>query len=102
MPLRLANDEYRAAIARRLVRPRQEQMSVMSKHHLGFLPSRGAEADAVLEKNRGLDVGANVTRASMDGPGLAAVDHAQLERDIAAIERATAALRRGDPALETW
>lgn len=74
----------------------------MSKHHLGFLPSRSAEVDAVLEKNRGLDIGQDITEASLDGPSLAAADRAQLERDIAAIERATAALRRADPALETW
>ena len=74
----------------------------MSKHHLGFLPSRNAEVDAVLEKNRGLDGEQAATEASLDGPGMAAADRVQLERDIAAIERAAAALRRAEPALETW
>jgi hypothetical protein len=80
----------------------RNKVCVMSKHHLGFLPSRGAEADAVLERGRGPDLGEDVAQATMDGPTLAAADRAQLERDIAAIERATAALRRGDPALESW
>jgi hypothetical protein len=33
---------------------------------------------------------------------LAAADREHLEREIAAIERAAAALRRADPELETW
>ena len=33
---------------------------------------------------------------------IAAADGDQLERDIAAIERATAALRRAEPALQSW
>jgi hypothetical protein len=33
---------------------------------------------------------------------LAAANQDQFERDIAAIERATAALRRAEPALESW
>jgi hypothetical protein len=32
----------------------------------------------------------------------AAADHEQLARDIAAIERASAALRKGAPELQTW
>jgi hypothetical protein len=74
----------------------------MSKHHLGFLPSGGAETDAVLVKDGEFNLAPEVPQASMDGPNLAAADRAQLERDIAAIERATAALRRADPALESW
>jgi hypothetical protein len=40
---------------------------------------------------------------SIDASGLfAAADRDQLEREIAAIERASAALRKADPELETW
>ena len=35
-------------------------------------------------------------------PASEAADRAQLDRDIAAIEKASAALRRADPAMETW
>jgi len=38
-----------------------------------------------------------------DNPGwIAAADNAQFERDVAAIEQATATLRRGEPALQSW
>jgi len=41
--------------------------------------------------------------ADADDSGLlAAVDREHLEREIAAIERASAALRRAEPELESW
>jgi hypothetical protein len=41
--------------------------------------------------------------ADPDDSGLlAAVDREHLEREIAAIERASAALRRAEPELESW
>ena len=60
------------------------------------------------------DVGAAAPRevsARLRAPGavdpddsglLAAADHEHLEREIAAIERASAALRRAEPELESW
>ena len=45
----------------------------------------------------------NVGAAAADDAGaLLPSDRDQLARDIAEIERATAALRRGEPALESW
>lgn len=75
----------------------------MSKHHLGFIPPRGADdLTAVQEKNHAIDAAPDVAQTGIDESGLADADRAQLERDIAAIERASAALRRGEPALESW
>jgi hypothetical protein len=75
----------------------------MSKYHLGFLPSDGAEAPATLADIPESDAGQATTQPSADASSVvSAADHAQLARDIAAIERASAALRRAEPALESW
>jgi hypothetical protein len=72
----------------------------MPNSDLGLLSSDGADG-------AGLDgLRANAARRTHaladDRDLLAAADHDQLERDIIAIERATAALRRAEPALESW
>ncbi len=76
----------------------------MPKRYLGFLSSEGADRDAVLDDYRGFDaVRRDVTHASADDSGsLAATDLDQLKRDIAEIERASAALRKAEPKLESW
>jgi hypothetical protein len=85
----------------------------MSEHHLGFLPSNGAAAHTVLEDIRGVDAAQVATQPVLDTPSptrpatdassvIATADRGQLERDIAAIEKASAALRRADPAMESW
>jgi hypothetical protein len=75
----------------------------MSKHHLGFLSSDGAETHTALDDILEPEAGPVVTQPSVDASSLvAAADRAQLDRDIAAIERASAALRRAEPALESW
>ena len=56
----------------------------------------GAVVDQVLEADHGREV-------KVDDSGLlAAKDSDQLEREIAAIERASDALRRADPELQSW
>jgi len=75
----------------------------MSEQHLGFLPPKAATAQAVLETIAADDTAKVVAEPVVDAPTLvAAADRAQLDRDIAAIEKASAALRRADPAMETW
>jgi hypothetical protein len=75
----------------------------MSKYHFGVLPSDGAEAPAVLAEIPESEAGQATTQPSADASSVVSVaDHAQLARDIAAIERASAALRRAEPALESW
>lgn len=72
---------------------------------LGFLSSVGAQGNAVLEQIPNLDTAQrDNARASAEvESGLpAAADHLELARDIAAIERATALLRRAEPALQSW
>ncbi|MDE2284474.1 MAG: hypothetical protein KGK33_07660 [Hyphomicrobiales bacterium] len=77
----------------------------MSEQHLGFLPPKAAAANAVLEAVGADDTAKIVTQPvieTADADAVAAADRAQLDRDIAAIEKASAALRRADPAMETW
>jgi hypothetical protein len=72
---------------------------------LGFLSSDRAQGGAILDQIRNIDGGPrDNTRASVDveSSSVAAADRDQLARDIAAIERASAALRRAEPALESW
>jgi hypothetical protein len=71
---------------------------------LGFLSSNGAQGAAVLDQIRNLDdARLDTARANADDFRLlSAADREQLERDIAAIEQATAALRRAEPALQSW
>ncbi|HUZ30958.1 MAG TPA: hypothetical protein VMV19_02445 [Xanthobacteraceae bacterium] len=77
----------------------------MSEQHLGFLPPKAETAHAVLEAIGADDTAKVVTQPVIDATDTnneAAVDRAQLNRDIAAIEKASATLRRADPAMETW
>ena len=61
-----------------------------------------AAADAALRDAAALDWRA-ANAAEVDDSGLlAAADREHLEREIAAIERASAALRRAEPELESW
>ncbi len=72
---------------------------------LGFLSSDGAQGNAILEQIRNLDTAQwDNTRTSVDDKpdSDAAANRKQLARDIAAIERATALLRRVEPALQSW
>ena len=75
----------------------------MSKQRAGFLASDGAAGDFVADEAHGLAVRHDAAQAIADDSGLlAAADRDHLEREIAAIERASAALRRAEPGLESW
>jgi hypothetical protein len=76
----------------------QEKVRSMSQDQLGFL------SQAVTATKSAAD-GKLDTRppAPADTIGsLTTADREQLEREIAAIERASAALRRAEPQLESW
>jgi hypothetical protein len=78
-------------------------MRVMSNGHLGYLPSGRPESEALLEDTRNFVYRRELALADAGDSGLlSAADRDQLESEIAAIERASAALRRADPKLETW
>ncbi len=76
----------------------------MSKHYLDSLPSGDADGDAALIEFREFETARrNVpSKTETDAGLLAQIDREQLARDIAEIESATAALRQGEPALESW
>ncbi len=59
-------------------------------------------ADAAARDAPGLDRRARAAGDPDDSGLLAAADREHLEREIAAIERASAALRRAEPELESW
>jgi hypothetical protein len=98
-------DGYRAAGAGRLGNRGGRQVSVMASHDLGvFSANRAADAAALADERAGaalLRSGGNDANAA-DAGSPAPAEPDQLARDIAAIERATAALRRAEPALESW
>jgi len=74
----------------------------MSERRPDF-PIDGAEGGAVGDEILKVDTGREVTRSKANDSGLlAAKDRDQLEREIAAIERASDALRRADPELQSW
>ncbi|HML07996.1 MAG TPA: hypothetical protein VK430_07715 [Xanthobacteraceae bacterium] len=80
-------------------------MGAMSKHHLGFLSLSSAKGQAVLASLRGLEaMQRGAADASADDGDLlfAGAEGDQLALDIAEIERASAALRKIEPALESW
>ena len=75
----------------------------MASHDFGVVSATSAaeaaglaDADAFKAPHRDADVPAD------DARSLAPAESDQLARDIAAIERAAAALRRAEPALESW
>ena len=76
----------------------------MPKQDIGFISSGSAEREAVPDNTRKpAATRSDVRYASANESGqLAAADREQLEREFAAIERATAALRRAEPALVSW
>ena len=72
----------------------------MPKHDLGYQPSGGFDGDTMSAEVHEFE--AVLHGYSGDAATLAQLDRDQLAADIDAIERATQALRRGEPALETW
>jgi hypothetical protein len=73
----------------------------MSNQPTGF-PGDDA-AGSVADRTHEPNVRREIAASQIDDSGLlAAADREHLEREIAAIERAAAALRRADPELETW
>jgi hypothetical protein len=83
---------------------RQERRFVMPSPRFGSGSLQDAQAAAFLDDLRSLEPEEHdVTVVNTDQSGLlAALDDDQLEREIAAIERASADLRRADPALQSW
>ena len=74
----------------------------MSDRPGNFLPSGAAASGGKTHDTAKLD-GRRRAAADPDDSGLlAAADREHLEREIAAIERASAALRRAEPELESW
>ena len=76
----------------------------MAEHHLDTRPSRKSDSDALLLELREFEKsrpGAAAAAVAADS-SQAQIDREQLARDLAEIERATAALRKGEPALESW
>jgi hypothetical protein len=81
----------------------------MSEHYLDSFLSGGRNGGSILIEPSGFETARRgVTRedlASEDASmasALAQADREQLARDYADIARATAALRKGQPALESW
>jgi hypothetical protein len=72
----------------------------MSEQNLGARPSNRPD-EAILIEPRDLE-SARRMLARDSGGALAQFERDQLARDIADIESATAALRRAEPALESW
>jgi hypothetical protein len=75
----------------------------MLKPDAGLLASNGAADIFVVANVHELDARCEIAPADADDSGLlAAADRDHLERELAAIERAAAALRRAEPELESW
>jgi hypothetical protein len=73
----------------------------MSQHRLGFSPANRSQIGTAVDQIGELSALPDFTQVSGSAP-LTAADREQLERDIAAIERASATLRRAEPELESW
>jgi hypothetical protein len=76
----------------------------MSTSDLGSPRSDHSDNDVIAVERRRIDaVGEDVGGQVVDVSSVSAqADRDQLERDFADIERAAAALRRAEPALESW
>jgi hypothetical protein len=78
----------------------------MPKDNLGYQPFRATDGGAALSEVDGFDpalrLGEPARRIGMLGQTETPAPVDQVARDIAEIERAAAALRRAEPALETW
>jgi hypothetical protein len=68
---------------------------------LGDRPSGGLDGDEDLSEIRAFEAALRGGTHAAHGPGMPSQAD-QLARDLADIERAAAALRRAQPALETW
>ncbi len=73
----------------------------MSEQDLGARPSHRPD-EAILIEPRDLESARQALARGNAGGALAEFERDQLARDIAEIESATAALRRAEPALESW
>lgn len=74
----------------------------MPTHDFGYPPPDGADGEAAVGEVQALAAPLHDSRhgtAAESGPSVPAD---QLARDLAEIERASAALRKAEPALETW
>ena len=79
--------------------------ATMPDQPLDFLSpdaAAAAAADTAARDTATIDRRAHGAADSDDSGLLAAADREHLEREIAAIERASAALRRAEPELESW
>jgi hypothetical protein len=73
----------------------------MSEQDLGARASHRPD-EAILIEARDLESARQALARGSAGGALAQFERDQLARDIADIENATAALRRAEPALESW
>ncbi len=73
----------------------------MSEQDLGAPPSNRRD-EAILIEPHDLESARHALARYNGGGALAQFERDQLARDIADIESATAALRRAEPALESW
>lgn len=74
----------------------------MPKQYLGYEPSDGPDGDAAMSELTAFESALRGVRYGAAGEAGAPSPADQLARDIAEIERVTAALRKAEPALETW
>jgi len=76
----------------------------MSEHSLGSLPSNPSGNDAILLEGSGAAPPRRraTDRIAEDTSALTRFEQDQLAREFADIERASAALRLGEPALRSW
>ena len=74
----------------------------MSNQRADFVRTESVAGDAVVAAAPTPDAANAIAVNEDDFALLAAADREHLEREIAAIERAAAALRRADPGLESW
>jgi CO dehydrogenase/acetyl-CoA synthase alpha subunit len=76
----------------------------MPMHHLGSLRSLSSDSSVVPLEACGLEAARRGVEDDIagDASALARTVRDQLARDIADIERASAALRKAEPALESW
>lgn len=74
----------------------------MSGHYLGSVPSNHPIGGPILVEPRGFATPRRRVTDRIDAGGLMRFEQEQLEREYADIERATAALRLGEPALQSW
>jgi hypothetical protein len=79
------------------------RVSVVSKDVFGSMPKGDSEWDSAFNAVRKLNAARRTIEEAVGERRTAArTDPDQLARDLAEIERATAALRRAEPALEAW